>query len=159
MAGLRIWFQFFGSITPLFWVKVSLFHLHHFSFFSFTSFVNGVTRDHQGSPRELPLGSLGFPWVPLGSLGFPWVPLGSLGFPQLNIIDFTNRRPKMAAFSLKTFRLFLIVFAFKLLAGNFSMLVQRKFDYSAAVASQGWNKLKGWQQMYIRNPMQFFFST
>ena len=58
MAGLRIWFQFFGSITPLFWVKVSLFHLHHFSFFSFTSFINGVTRDHQGSPRELPLGSL-----------------------------------------------------------------------------------------------------
>ena len=37
---------------------------------------------------------------------FPWVPLGSLGFTQLNIIDFTNLRPKMAAFSLKTFRLF-----------------------------------------------------
>ena len=37
---------------------------------------------------------------------FPWVSLGSLGFPQINIIDFTNRRPKMAVFSLKTFRLF-----------------------------------------------------
>ena len=32
---------------------------------------------------------------------------------------------------------FLIVLAFKLLAGNFSMLVQRKFDYSATEASQG----------------------
>ena len=37
---------------------------------------------------------------------FLWVPLGSLWFLQLNIIDFTNHRPKMAAFSLKTFRLF-----------------------------------------------------
>ena len=53
---------------------------------------------------------------------------------------------------------FLIVFAFKLLAGNFSLLVQRKFDYSAAVASQGWNKLKGWQQMYIRTQCSSFLA-
>ena len=81
MAGLRILIQFLEkkAITPLFWVKVSLFS---FASFSFTSFVRG----HQER--------------------FPRVPLGSLGFLQLNIIDFTNHRPKMAAFSLKTFRLF-----------------------------------------------------
>ena len=41
---------------------------------------------------------------------FLWVSLGSLGFPHLNIIDFTNHRPKLAAFSLKTFRLFFNIY-------------------------------------------------
>ena len=70
-------------LPPVFEVKVFLF----FVCFIFKKVWLGVTRDHQGSPKE--------------------VPLGSLGFLQLNIIDFTNPRPKMAAFSLKTFRLFL----------------------------------------------------
>ena len=80
MEGLRILIQFFWKkkkqLPPVFEAISPL-------FFSFTSFVK---RSDQGSPWE--------------------VPLGSLGFPQLNIIDFTNHRPKMAAFSLKTFRLF-----------------------------------------------------
>ena len=111
MAGLRIPFQFFGKgISPIFWSHQSpffslFFNLHHFYFicFSFTSFVK---RSHQGSP------------------GFPWVPLGSLGFLQLNIIDFKNRRPKMADFSLKTFRLFI----FYLAGAGRSTTASRIFD-------------------------------
>ena len=97
MAGLRIPFQFFGekkAITPSFWSQSV-----PFSFASFFIFFIHIIwkRSHQGSPREVPLGYLGFP---RGSLGVP------SGFPHLNIIDFTNCRPKMAAFSLKTFRIF-----------------------------------------------------
>ena len=94
MAGLRIPFQFFGKSDYPPFLSQSV----PFSFTSFfLFFINIIYKwSHQGSPGV----------TKRASLGFPWVPLGSLRFPQFNIIDFTNHRPKMAAFSLKTFRLF-----------------------------------------------------
>ena len=69
---------------------------------------------------------------------------------QLNIIDFTNCRPKMAAFSLKTFRLFVEC---DLLRKSKSHIHVTKFFDNRNVDNYSW---KGWHNNTKTCPSSFF---